>query len=148
MKESEISRFYEKIEFIPFHECWEWIGKKQSDGYGEFRALGKVYFRAHRFSWILFYGNIPDGVLVCHKCDNRGCVNPNHLFLGSRLDNTMDMDNKGRRVNYNSFKEKCPMGHTYTIYSWGRRCKICNTIAARRYRKSKLLTKALDLKNN
>ena len=75
--------------------CWLWSGYLQSTGYGQLRLDGKMKL-AHRMSWIVFRGDIPDGMCVCHKCDTPRCVNPEHLFLGSHLDNTADAYAKGR----------------------------------------------------
>lgn len=83
-------------------DCWEWTGGKDTFGYGMFTLKrGKANsLRAHRFSYEMVYGNIPSGMFVCHKCDNPGCVNPNHLFLGTAFDNNLDRDRKGRQVAY------------------------------------------------
>lgn len=91
-------RFWEKVNIKTELECWEWEGSKYYNGYGQFyKAPMKIV--AHRMSYELTYGEIRNKkLLVCHKCDNRGCVNPNHLFLGTFIDNFIDMDNKNRRV--------------------------------------------------
>lgn len=75
--------------------CWNWSGNTSSRGYGRISYKGK-YIGAHRGSYIAHKSEIPDGMIVCHTCDNRKCVNPDHLFLGSYSDNTQDMLKKGR----------------------------------------------------
>lgn len=77
--------------------CWEWAGAKDRDGYGVFGHHRNKQVRAHRASYEVHFGSIQDGALVCHSCDNPSCINPEHLFLGSPLDNTRDMIAKGRR---------------------------------------------------
>lgn len=75
--------------------CWSWLGRKNDSGYGQFN-IGDKGITISRYSYILHYGLIPSGMLVCHKCDNPECTNPDHLFLGSTKDNTRDSINKGR----------------------------------------------------
>jgi hypothetical protein len=86
-------------------QCWEWTGKARHPfGYGVFglgtRQAGTM--QAHRFSYQLYVGPIPDGMCVLHKCDNPPCVNPDHLFLGTRADNNHDMIAKGRYRGWNA----------------------------------------------
>lgn len=86
-------RFAEKVRISD--GCWEWTGDKDVKGYGRFFLRGEV-IRAHRVSQEIYAGPIPDGMYVLHRCDNPGCVNPAHLFLGTQTDNMLDMEAKGR----------------------------------------------------
>lgn len=79
----------------PNSGCWIWLGAISGDGYGKFKADGRQH-RAHRISYKLRYGEFNSDFMVCHKCDNALCVNPDHLFLGSAKDNSSDMVAKGR----------------------------------------------------
>lgn len=86
------ARFFEKVNKTGY--CWNWIGS--TDGrYGQIFYNGKSR-KAHRVSYELTYGEIPTGMNVCHRCDNPRCVNPEHLFLGSQVDNLRDCVQKGR----------------------------------------------------
>ena len=78
--------------------CWTWKGCLSTTGYGRLyiRGTKSRYENASRVMWILTHGSIPDGLCVLHKCDNPKCVNPEHLFLGTKKDNTQDMMRKGR----------------------------------------------------
>jgi hypothetical protein len=77
--------------------CWEWTGSKLKSGHGLLRSVAADTYLAHRLSWHIHNGPIPDGLCVLHHCDNPPCVRPDHLFLGTRADNTMDMISKGRQ---------------------------------------------------
>ena len=88
-------RFDEKYEPVTESGCWIWTACSNGDGYGLI-AINSQPSRAHRVSWSLHKGIIPDGVNVLHKCDNPSCVNPDHLFLGTQQDNVTDMIQKNR----------------------------------------------------
>lgn len=81
--------------------CWIWKGAKHPQGYGLVKRKDGAQLRAHRISWEVYRGRIPDGTMVCHRCDNPSCVNPGHLFLGTAKDNMVDMVSKHRAAVQN-----------------------------------------------
>jgi hypothetical protein len=94
-------RFWSKVDIIRDEDsCWIWKGKCSRNGYGRFHQTVSVgvykQFGAHRVSYEISNGEIPDNHVVCHKCDNPQCVRPEHLFVGTQSDNLIDMHNKKR----------------------------------------------------
>ena len=119
MKTAE-QRFWKKVDKngpTPSHiphlgPCWIWTGYKQQQGYGIFWGTQETGMVSHRFSWELENGKIPDGLKACHHCDNKSCVRPSHLFLGTSKDNTQDLIKKGLKVTP---KGESVIGHKLTI---------------------------------
>ena len=151
MDECSIKRFWDKVDVRDPDECWLWIGAATKMGYGQFYypTWGKSLTYAHRFSYFLATGVIPN---VCrHTCDNPPCVNPSHLLDGTRKDNSWDSVIRGRARNNNNSKTHCLRGHELTgenlcVFSQsrssvvtGRRrlmraCRTCRVETTRRWR--------------
>lgn len=96
-----LERFWAKVKKGKPNECWEWTASLNTDGYGQFAFRPenwgkKVNFQAHQLAFYIEHRNLPEGMCVCHKCDNTQCTNFHHLFLGTQADNVKDRDTKGR----------------------------------------------------
>lgn len=112
-------RFWGKVDTTG--ECWEWRGAKSRGGYGymiRYRDGKPRSYLAHRVSWEIAHGPIPAGLLVCHHCDNPGCVRPDHLFVGTDADNSRDMWSKGRGRPPRGFN------HPRATLTWAQVCEI------------------------
>lgn len=152
-------RFWAKVDRSGGSDaCWPWTARKHRFGYGLIRAdSGGLTLRAHRVSWELTNGPIPEGTgyhgtCVLHRCDNPRCVNPAHLFLGTAADNSHDMSQKGRAWRptgqrngggrRNRAKTHCLRGHpyshdnTYFARNGGRLCRACHKGFARTRREA------------
>lgn len=97
MDTSLIARLVSKVEARD-NGCWEWTGATDLQGYGRIKSHGKS-LRVHRLTYEIFVGSILDGMYILHRCDNRICVNPEHLVVGTQRDNIRDMYAKGRGVD-------------------------------------------------
>lgn len=96
--EAVLKRFFKRVDTSPHPKgCHLWKTKGNPDAYGAFR-IGDRNHRATRVAYAIAFGKTPEGLQMCHHCDNPPCVNPSHLFLGTHMDNAMDRDKKGRRV--------------------------------------------------
>lgn len=140
-------RFFSKVT-VSESGCHEWNAARFKTGYGAItvgskRNGTKRTEYAHRMAWTIAKGPIPNGMFVCHKCDNPRCVNPDHLFLGTSQDNMQDMSSKGRWGNQYSENPPthCKRGHEFNeintrIGSHGERvCRACAALWARENRK-------------
>ena len=115
LDEKTIERFWAKVDRSG--DCWEWTAKGTPKGYGVFGLLRKSVY-AHRLSWKMEVGEIPDGMCVCHRCDNPPCVRPSHLFLGTYADNMEDMVRKERGPKKLSHEDVRAVRERYQAGDW------------------------------
>lgn len=122
--------------------CWLWTGSRFVNGYGQMRVRKTgLNVQAHRFSWSLHQqADPPLGMFVCHHCDNRQCVRPDHLFLGDHAANMRDMAQKGRASRHRGAVTHCPRGHAYdgpSVPGQKRDCRVCHRLASRHRKRKK-----------
>jgi hypothetical protein len=137
-------RFEARVHPEPTTGCHLWIGGEYSGGYGKF-GLGVrgSAMLAHRFAWELVHGPVPAGLCVLHKCDTPACCNVDHLFIGTRPENSADMVAKGRYRSANGHKTACAHGHSFTPENtWTganghRHCRACLRERGRQYAKNR-----------
>lgn len=134
-------RFFDKVFPEPMSGCWLWDAAIARGGYGHF-WLGKRLVYAHRFSYELTRGKIPDGMVIDHKCCVPSCVNPDHLEAVSQKENAQRTVDRGRWHNRHARKTHCPHGHPYfgdNLYfdSGYRRCRECSRHKARTQREKR-----------
>ncbi len=136
--------FWARVQVGDPDSCWPWLGQRSRKGYGVLSYAGKKK-SAHRLSVVFSTGEgVPDGLCVCHKCDNPPCCNPSHLFIGTHQENMQDMYDKGRGAGFLT-KTHCPSGHPYNAentytHDGKRYCRVCQRIRKRRLREKKRTT--------
>ena len=123
-----IDRFMSKVAPEAITGCWLWTAHVSKDGYGRF-GIGRKAHEAHRVSFKLFNGNIGENLCVDHICKVRSCVNPNHLRLLTREENSKN------QINANSLKKVCKNGHEFSLRNNKRICRECQAKASQKYRK-------------
>lgn len=100
VKDKLPERFWSKIKFDDPGNCWEWQAYRHPEGYGKYKASATSLISAHRYIYMELFGRLPSTLLVCHKCNNPSCVNPNHLYAGTNQDNTNDREAAGRGITF------------------------------------------------
>lgn len=132
----------------PNSGCWLWLGYVKNSGYGSLslREEGRTVTKtAHRWAYLLFRGELKDSDVVRHSCDNKICVNPDHLLVGDQKQNISDCISRGRNFWLN--RDRCKNGHIFTITNTrirkegGRRCIICARLATKRHYHAKRSSK-------
>ena len=124
-------RFHSKIQ-LRDNRCHQWIAGKNSEGYGNFHLDGRE-LKAHRFSYELYKGKIPKGLMIDHLCRNHSCVNPAHLEVVTNQENCI-RGLTGKINNWQKSKTHCPQGHEYSVAntyrkpSGGRECRVCRSV--------------------
>lgn len=117
-RDESIKRFWAKV--AKTDHCWNWVGAKNRNGYGNFRSLHFLpTLLASRISWMIANGDIPIGLGVLHRCDNPACVRPDHLFLGTQKDNASDKMSKGRHPAQSGRTDYLPRGKSHHFYNRG-----------------------------
>lgn len=119
--------------------CWVWQRSVMNSGYGRIYTGFDRDMGAHRAAYLVWKGEIAAGMVVMHTCDNRLCINPDHLTLGTKADNSRDMVSKGRNVSPGWKKTACPRGHSYDRINikGARYCSICHRATMLRHRERK-----------
>jgi hypothetical protein len=144
MDSKAVMKYIEKrSEPCPATGCWLWTGQTDKHGYGQYRLFAKdKWHKAHRESLKAFKQVNLDGLGALHTCDNKTCVNPDHLYAGSQKDNVRDMINRGRNKNGSVKKQFCQKGHELTDenrlnHAINNGCKICHKNRQAKYREIK-----------
>lgn len=141
-KSPAIARFKSRVRVDSLTGCWLWTGRLGNHGYGQFDWQNKSW-QAHRASYVLHRGEIPQGKYVLHGCDTPNCVNPEHLRLGDQFDNMADMWSRGRgRSGWDhAAQTHCKHGHSFTLENTlrdrrgNRRCRECSRQRCERKRR-------------